>query len=322
VNDEYYLLESGAAFNSSLFDIARDLVRYAEESGKPNEERLREFSAAGLESLKLSLFSEAPIYQDLEIVKLADSLAMMTEWMGADHPLVKQVLGGKSPRERASELVTGSKLQDVALRRKLFDGGDAAVKASSDPMLKLAALVDGAARAVRRTYEETADEPLKQAYSKIAQARFAVYGSTVYPDATFTLRLAFGQVKGYNEDGKPVPAMTTIAGAYAHAADHQYKDPFDLPQSWKDKKGSLNLSTPFNFVSTADIIGGNSGSPVVNRAGEVVGIIFDGNIQSLVLDYIYTDEQSRAVSVHSSAIIEALGKVYEATDLVRELAGS
>jgi hypothetical protein len=188
-------------------------VRYAEESGKPNEERLREFSAAGIESLKLGLFSEAPIYQDLEIVKLGDSLAMMAEWMGADHPLVKQVLAGKSPRERASQLIAGSRLQDVALRRKLFDGGVAAVKASSDPMLKLAALVDEAARTVRRTYEQQVDEPLKQAYSKISQARFDVYGSSVYPDATFTLRLAFGQVKGYTEDGKPVPPMTTIAGA-------------------------------------------------------------------------------------------------------------
>jgi hypothetical protein len=319
--DEYYLLETGAAFNSRLFDIARDLVRYAEESAKPNAERLREFSAAGIESLKLELLSEAPIYQDLEILKLGDSLSMMMEWLGADHPLVQQVLAGKSPQERAAELVRESKLSDVALRRKLFDGGAAAVSASSDPMLKLAALVDGPARAVRRSYEQQIDEPLKQAYSQIAQARFAVYGSSVYPDATFTLRLAYGEVKGYVEDGRKVPPMTTIAGAYAHAADHGYKPPFDLPQSWKDRKESLDLNTPLNFVSTADIIGGNSGSPTVNRDGEVVGIIFDGNIQSLVLDYIYTDEQARALSVHSAAITEALRKVYRAADLVRELTG-
>jgi hypothetical protein len=321
VYDEYYLLETGVAFNSRLFEIARDLVRYGAESAKPNDERLREFSAAGLESLKLALFSEAPIYEDLEIVKLADSLAMMIEWMGAEHPLVRQVLDGKSPQERAAELVRGSKLQDVALRRQLFDGGSAAVNASADPMLKLAGLVDGASRAVRRKYEQQADEPMKQAYSKIAQARFAVFGSSVYPDATFTLRLAYGQVKGYTEHGKPVPPMTTMAGAYAHAADHQYRDPFDLPQSWKDKKNAIDLNTPYNFVSTADIIGGNSGSPVINRDGEVVGIIFDGNTYSLVLDYIYTDEQARAVSVHSAAITESLRNIYGVRDLVRELTG-
>ena len=321
IYDEYYLLETGNAFNSQLFVLARDLVRYAEESRKPNAERLREFSEAGIESLKLQLFSEAPVYEDLEILKLGDSLSMMMEWLGAEHPLVKQVLAGKSPQERAAEIIRGSALKDVATRRKLFEGGLDAVKASRDPMIQLAMMVDPAARKIRDTYEQKVDEPLKQAYSKIAQARFAVYGSSVYPDATFTLRVSYGQVKGYTENGKPVPAMTTIGGAYAHAADHGYREPFDLPKSWKDKKGALDLNTPFNFVSTPDIIGGNSGSPTVNRDGEIVGIIFDGNIYSLVADYTYTDEQARALSVHSAGIVEAMRKVYGAEPLVRELTG-
>lgn len=319
IYEEHYLLETGNAFNSQLFTLARDLVRYAEESRKPNAERLREFAESGIESLKLALFSEAPIYEDLEILKLGDSLSMMMEWLGAEHPLAKQVLAGKSPRERAAELVRGSGLMDVANRRKLFEGGLDAVKASRDPMIQLAMLVDPAARKIRDTYEQKVDEPLKQGYSKIAQARFAAYGSSVYPDATFTLRVSYGQVKGYTENGKPVPAMTTIGGAYAHAADHGYREPFDLPQSWKDKKGALDLNTPFNFVSTPDIIGGNSGSPTLNRDGEIVGIIFDGNLYSLVSDYTYTDEQARALSVHSSGIIEAMRKVYGADALVKEL---
>jgi hypothetical protein len=321
IYEKVYLLETGHAFNSRLFDIARTLVRYGDESRRPNAERLPEYSAARVESLKLDLMSEAPIYEDLEIVKLTDSLSMMMEWLGADNPLVQQVMAGKSPSERATELVRGTSLKDVAARRKLFEGGSDATKASSDPMIALAQLVDAPAREMRRQYEQKVDEPMKQAYSKIAQARFAASPGNVYPDATFTLRLAYGDVRGYTEQGRKIPPMTTIGGAYAHAADHNYREPFDLPQSWKDKKGALDLNTPFNFVSTADIIGGNSGSPVVNRNGEVVGIIFDGNIHSLVLDYVYTDEQARAVSVHSAGIIEALRKVYGADAIVRELTG-
>jgi Peptidase S46 len=319
IYDEYQLYEQGRAFNSDLFVIARRLLRLAEESSKPNAERLREYGEAGLDSLKQQLFSEAPIYPDLEVVKLADSLSMLMEIEGADHPLVKQILAGRSPRERAAELVTGSKLADVALRKKLAEGGTAAIDASQDPMLELARLVDGPARKVRRIHEEQVEEPQRQAYGKIAQARFAIFGDSVYPDATFTLRLAYGKVAGYQEAGATLPPWTTMAGAYEHSKDHGGKDPFALPESWTKHKGDLNLNTPFNFVSTADIIGGNSGSPVINRAGEVVGLIFDGNIQSLVLDFIYTSDQARATSVHSSAIVEALRKVYGAKELADEL---
>lgn len=318
---EYNLLERGLAFNSELFSIARTLLRLAEESKKPNAERLREYGEAGLDSLRLQLFSDAPIYPDLEAVKLADSLSMFLELAGGDDELANKLLAGKSPTERAAELVAGSKLAEVELRKKLAQGGEEAIASADDPMIALARLVDPAARAVRKTYEVEVDEPLRQAYGKIAKARFAVRGKSVYPDATFTLRLAFGTVKGYRDAGKEVPPFTTLAGAFEHSAEHDGVEPFALPKSWIEKKDKLELATPFNFVSTADIIGGNSGSPVVNREGELVGIIFDGNIQSLVLDFAYTDDVARAISVHSEAIREALEKIYGADELLKELRG-
>jgi len=326
IRDEYNLIGYGPAkraqaFNSDLFDTAMTLLRLAQETPKPNNERLREFSEANLEPLKLQLFSEAPIYDDLETVKLADSLGLMMEVMGADSDLVKKVMAGKSPRDRAAELVHGTKLKDVAVRKQLADGGMKAIDASNDPMIELAKLIDAPARRIRQTFEQQVDEPQRQAYGKIANARFAVYGSSIYPDATFTLRLAFGEAKGYTEEGKKIPWATTLGGTFEHAGAHDNKDPFELPSVWNERKAKLNLSTPFNFVSTADIIGGNSGSPVVNRNGELVGIIFDGNIQSLVLDYIYTDQESRAVAVHSAGILEALRKVYAADRLVAEITG-
>lgn len=312
IYDDWYLLENGVAFNSELFHVARSIVRLTAESEKPNAERLREYAEAGLDSLKQQLFSEAPIYPELELAKLADSLGMFEELAGAENELVQKVLDGKSPIDRATELVRGSKLADVEARRKLVDGGRKAVEASDDPMIRLARLVDEPARKVRKEYEEEVDEPQRQAYAKIAKAQFALYGDKIYPDATFTLRLAFGTVKGYRERGEKIPPWTTIGGAYKHSDEHGNLYPFALPKRWNERKEDLNLDTPFNFVSTADIIGGNSGSPVVNRQGEIVGIIFDGNIQSLVLDFVYSDEQARAVSVHSSAILEALRNAYGA----------
>ena len=318
---QYDLFERSSAFRSELFGIARTLVRLSAETAKPNAERLREYAESSLDSLKQELFSEAPIYPELEIAKLADSLSMFYELVGPDDPLLRQVLSGKSPRERAVELVRGTKLKDVAVRKQLADGGAKAIEASDDPMIRLARLIDPPARTVRRQYEEKIDEPLRQAYARLADARFKLYGTSVYPDATFTLRLAFGVVKGYQEAGKPVPAWTTMAGLYEHSAEHDDQPPFRLPERWVQRKSKLDLSTPFNFVLTADIIGGNSGSPVVNRNGEIVGIIFDGNIQSLVLNVIFTEDEARAVAVHSAGIVEALRKVYDAGPLADELVG-
>jgi hypothetical protein len=325
----YQLLEASGrglgspwAFNSELFSIARTLVRYAEEKDKPNAERLREFRESNLPSLRQLLFSEAPIYEDFEIVKLADSLALFTETIGANAEPIRAILGDKSPQARAAELIKGTKLRDVSARKALFEGGAQAIEASDDPMIHVARLIDAAARDVRKQYEERVEEPQTQAYAKISKAIFALKGQNQYPDATFTLRLAFGPVKGYEEDGRHVTPFTTLAGAFAHADEHGNREPFVLPKRFTDSKPKLNLETPYNFVCTADIIGGNSGSPVVNRKGEVVGLIFDGNIQSLVADFAYTDAQARAVAVDARGIIETLRHVYDAPELVAELTRS
>ncbi len=311
----YNLLEGGAAFNSELFGIARTLLRAVDERGKPNGERLREFTDAGKESLELALFSDKPIYEDLEELQLGDALTYLAEELGATNGLVQKILAGKSPAERATELIQGTKVKDVSVRRQLYEGG---ARTSTDPMIELARLVDTEARELRRILD-TQGEVKQQAHAKIALARFAIEGTNTYPDATFTLRLAYGTVKGYEEGGKRIPPHTTIAGLYERAAQQEQRPPFDLPKRWQDRKRRLDLRIPFNFVSTADIIGGNSGSPVINRQGEVVGIIFDGNNQSLVLDFAYTDEQARAVSVDSRGIMEALRKVYDAKNVVNEL---
>lgn len=317
---QYRLLEGANGFHSILFNIARTILRAVEEKGKPGGERLREFRDSNLESLEFQLFSREPIYDDFEQLKLANSLTWLVQQFGSSDPLVQKVLAGKSPRERAAELIAGTKLQDVEFRKKLYAATPAEVQAARDPMIELARLIDPPSRAVRKVVE-TQDEIKRQAHAKITQARLALEKSTPYPDATFTLRLAFGTVKGYEENGRSIPFQTTFTGLYERAAAHEYQPPFDLPQRWLDRKDRLDLDTPLNFVSTADIIGGNSGSPVVNRQGQFVGVIFDGNIQSLVLDFAYTDVRARAVSVNCQAVIEALRKVYDADAVADELLG-
>jgi hypothetical protein len=261
------------------------------------------------------------VHEDFEKATLTDSLTDMATRFGADDALVKQVLAGKSPSARAAELVKATKLKDVAFRKQMYEGGASAVSAAKDPMIELARLVDRPAREARKVWEAQ-DETKQQAYAEIAKARFALQGTNTYPDATFTLRLSYGPVRGYEEDGKAVPALTTLAGLYERATQHNNQPPFDLPKRWIERKDKLNLNTPFNFVSTADIIGGNSGSPVTNKANEFVGIIFDGNIQSLVLDCIFSEKEARAVSVDSAAISETLRKVYDAGALADELEGA
>jgi hypothetical protein len=308
------------AFYGNLFKYARLLTRTIDERAKPNGERIAAFRDSAKESLELQLFSTEPVYDDYEILRLTDSLTDFASQFGASDPLVQKVLAGKSPHGRAVELVAGTKLKDVAVRKDLCGKDAAALQAAHDPVIDLARLVDGPAREARKTYDAQ-EETKKQAYSEIAKARFAIEGASSYPDATFTLRLSYGTVRSYEQDGNQIPALTDFSGLYQRSAEHENKPPFDLPQRWIDRKAKLDLSTHFNFVSDADIIGGDSGSPVVNKNNEFVGIIFDGNIHSLVLDCIFSDKQARAVSVDSAAITEALRKVYDAGDLADELEG-
>ena len=301
----YFYHERGYAFDSELFTTARTLVRLAHEKTRPNSDRLKVFGDAALKSLELKLFSEAPIYPEFEEARLAESLAHWKMQI-PDDPLLEQVFVGRSAALAAKQVVTGSKLADVSVRRMLAEGGVTAIEKSDDPMIKLALAVDPAARAVRKIHEDQVEGLEDASYAQIARANFELKGDAVYPDATFTLRLAFGVVRGYELGAKTIAPFTTLGGAFDHAKYHGDKPPYELPKSWHDARaaGRLGLETPFNFVSTADIIGGNSGSPVVNRDNEIVGLIFDGNIQSLVLDFGYDDRVARAVSVDSRGIIE------------------
>jgi Peptidase S46 len=310
----------GLGFDSRLYRIARTLVRAAVERPKPNGERLAEYRDSNRGPLELQLFSTAPIYDDVEELELSDSLTDLATRLGPEDSLIKQILAGKSPRERAHELVSGTKLKDIAVRHQLYEEAAPALEGNSDPMIALATLIDPAARRLRRIFEESG-ETEQEAYGQIARARFALKGNEIYPDATGTLRLSFGEVAGYEQDGKVIPAFTTFAGLYQRANDHQNREPFDLPSRWIDRHDKLNLDTRFDFVTTADVVGGNSGSPVVNQAGELVGLIFDGNIQSLAGDFAYSDEQNRSVAVDVAAIIEALDQMYDARPLVDELVG-
>jgi hypothetical protein len=313
---EHSMLEGGNGFQGTLFGYARTVVRAAEELPKDNGQRLRGYGDAALPGLKARLFSAAPVSAELERLRLAHGLTKMREELGADHPVVKKVLGKESPDTLAARVVKGTRLFDVKARQALFEGGKAAVAASQDPMVRLAALVDPDARAVDRTYEDEVEAVVRKNSELIAKARFDVYGTGTYPDATGTLRLSFGEVKGYQEDGKPVAPFTQMGGAFER---HTGEEPFRLPKSWMKAQGKLAPATPYNFVSTNDIIGGNSGSPVINKNAEVVGLVFDGNIQSLGGEYGYDESQNRAVSVHSEAILEALDKVYGATRVLEEL---
>ncbi|QEG42640.1 S46 family peptidase [Roseimaritima ulvae] len=312
------LLGQTTGFQSRLYDLAETLVLLAAEDQKPNAQRLREYGDAGRESLLQGVLSEAPIYDDLERAKLADELSRFVEQRGADNLLVTQVLAGKSPRERAGDLVAATTLGDVKVRQALVDGGRAAVLASEDPLIGLALLLEPEYRKLRKRREEL-EEQERQAYAAITEAVAAVEGTDTYPDATFTLRLAFGTVSGYEENGETIHPWTVMSGAYEHARQHKGQEDFDLPESWMDAEDQVDGDTQLNFVCTADIIGGNSGSPVVNREGELVGLIFDGNIQSLTSDYLYSDVQGRAVSVAAVGIREALRSIYKAPELADAL---
>ncbi|MCK6456856.1 MAG: S46 family peptidase [Phycisphaerae bacterium] len=305
-----------------LLSIAQTVVRMAAEKSKPNADRLREYTDSELPSRELELYSTAPIYPALEVLRLQAGLSFLAEAFGYDDEFVRKALAGMSPRQRAMQLVGhASRLRDVAVRRELAAGGTAAIAASKDPLIRFVAdVLDPEARRLRTRYEDEIESVERDCYAKIAAARFAQFGEDLYPDATFTLRLSFGPVRGCTDpDGRPIEPVTTFAGMYARMQQRGGTYPFNLPPRWTERRSKLDLDTPFNFICTADIIGGNSGSPVVNRAGEVVGLIFDGNIDSLVWDIAYDDRQGRAVAVDSRGIIEALRKIYDADALVNEL---
>ncbi len=334
----YMNLEVGWAFASDTFLLARGLVRAADEVALPNEQRLPEFSDAALPGAWARLTSEAPIYFELEQLKMTFGLTKLREMLGADDPAVKKILGQKSPSTLATELLKGSRLGDAKARRAYFLVEDVvdpttkkkvgekvkginidAVKSSKDPMIAFARSIDADARALRKRFENEVVSIIDQSNEQVAKARFAVYGTSIYPDATFTLRLSYGTIEGWKERGVDVAPITTVGGAFER---HTGEDPYALPASWLKAKDKLDLQKPMNFCSTNDIIGGNSGSPVVNKDGEVTGLIFDGNIHSLGGDYGFNPSNNRAVAVHTAAILESLDKIYGARSIAAELSGT
>jgi hypothetical protein len=309
------------ALDSQLASLAATMVQYVAEVKKPDGERLPGFHDAQLDSLKFRLFSPAPIYPAMEVARLTGSLELAAKELDPSDPFLKTVLNGRAPAAVAAELVNGSKLADPALRRKLVDGGEQAVAASTDPLLVMARRLDPMRRELIKWTEDNVESPTQRAGEQLGRARFAVYGKTTYPDATFTLRLSYGTVKGYPMNGTQAPSRTTFYGLYDRAYSFDLKYPFNLPPRYQEGRSKLDLSTPLDFVSTNDIIGGNSGSPVINRAGEIVGLVFDGNIESLVGDFVYEGVTNRCVAVHTAGMTEALGKLYNAQKLVDELLG-
>lgn len=312
------LQDRTGSLRSRIYSIAEQLVLMAIEDEKASPDRFREYRDSNRQSLEQGLFSPAPLYEDLERVQLADDIARFMEIRGGNDELVQRVLAGMSPRVRAAELVAGTQLFDVERRKELAQLDAEQLASSDDSLIQLALLLEPEYRELRRIHEQL-DEQERQAYAKIADAKFAAEGESVYPDATFTLRLAFGAVKGYEEDGKQIPPATTMAGAFDHEQQHDREGEWILPESWNRARGEMQGSTPFNFVCTADIIGGNSGSPVIDREGRLVGVIFDGNIQSLTADFYHSEVQGRAVAVHIAAVLEALDTIYDAGELKEQI---
>jgi hypothetical protein len=316
---QYKTERFGELRGSSLAPLGLLLVQYAAELTRPDAERLDGFHEAQLPTLQFQLSSPAPVYPAIEEVLLADALQESLEELGPADPFVKTALAGRSPNEAAAMLVGGTKLGDPAVRKALMEGGQAAIARSTDPLVVLGRALDPLARAAQKALDRDVVSVSSAAREKIGRARFAVYGTTAYPDATFTLRLSYGTVSGYPMNGTLAPYKTTFAGLYDRSASFDDKPPFKLAQRFVDRRAEVEMTTPLDFVTTNDIIGGNSGSPVVNRAGEMVGLIFDGNIESLVGRFVYEIEKNRAVAVHAGAIVHALRVIYGAGALADEL---
>jgi hypothetical protein len=305
--------------DSRLYNLALTIVQYVAEVKKEDGKRLPGFHESQLESLRLRLFSPAPVYPGLEEATLAGSLSLGLEKLGKDDPFVSTALNGRTPDEVAKQLISGTKLADPALRKQLIEGGEAAVAQSTDPVIVFARQLDPLVRENRKWTEDNETSVVERAGEQLGKARFLVYGKSSYPDATFTLRLSYGKVAGYPMNGTKAPYKTTLFGMYDRAASFDNLGPFELPSRYKEGRSKLTLSTPVNFVTDNDIIGGNSGSPVINRNGEIVGLIFDGNIESLAGDYIYDGSVNRAVAVHTAGMTEVLKKLYSVEPLLKEL---
>jgi V8-like Glu-specific endopeptidase len=312
----YTYIENGAGFQGRLVAYARTLVRGAAERDKPNNQRYREFTDTALPRVQQNISAAVPIYPDLETLRLGNGLERMREWLGPDHAVVRKLMSKESPAALARRLVAETKLADPAVRLELWKGGSAAIAASTDPMIQLARSIDPDARAVRKSYEDGVEAPQRAATERLARARFAALGTSVYPDATFTLRLNYGTVQGWNENGTPVEPFTRLSRAFERATG---ADPFRIPDSWQRVKDKLDMNTPFNLSTNSDIVGGNSGSPLINAKGEIVGLLFDGNIHSISGAYWFDTEKNRAVAVHPAIMREALSKVYAAEAILAEL---
>ncbi len=306
---------------SQLFTIALELVQYVAEVKKPDGERLPQYHEAGLESLRYQLFSPAPIYTDVEKMFMKTSLNLAVEQLGANDEFVQAITQGGDVSKRVDELVDGTKLTDPKVRQALIEGGEAAVAASTDPMIMAARRFDPIWRANYKHIRDSEESVLVPAEEELGKARFAVYGKNAYPDATFTLRLSYGTVDGYPYNGTIAPPFTTYYGLFDRSASFSNKAPFNLTGKEAAALDKLDLATPLDFVCTADIIGGNSGSPVIDRNGDIVGLIFDGDIESLAGDFVYDGTKNRAVAVHTAGMIEALRKIYDADALADELEG-
>jgi Peptidase S46 len=312
----YIFIENAAGFSSALFRNARLLLRVADERPKPNKERLREFTDAELPRMQHDLYSQVPVYPEFEQMTLSFSLERMREWLGPDHPVVRKLMGKESPDALATRLIAETQMNDANFRKRLWQGGKTAVGASHDPMIELARSVDVEARAVRRQYEDEVEAPIATAAEKIAAARFKAYGTNTYPDATFTPRLNYGTVEGWVENGASVAPFTHLERAFERATG---TTPFKIPESWMRVKAQLDMSTPFCISTSNDIVGGNSGSPLIDIDGKIVGLMFDGNIYSIAGRYRFKPENNRAIAVHPAIIREALEKVYGAKGLLTEL---
>ncbi len=309
-------LEDAAGFNSRLFRYARLLVRAAAERPKANTDRLREYTDASLPRIEQQLGAQVPVYPELERLTLSYSLERMREWLGPDHPVVRRLLATESPDSLAAALIGGSKLADPAARMALWNGGQAAVDASRDPMIALARDIDAEARALRSRQESEVDAVNEVGGEAIAKARFAALGAAAYPDATFTLRLNYGTVQGWNENGTAIEPFTRLGRLFERATG---RAPFAVPEAWERARATLDLDTPFNLSTNSDIVGGNSGSPLINASGKIVGLIFDGNIHSISGAYWFDDDKNRAVAVDTAIVREALTKVYHAENLLDEI---